>query len=98
MGRANLDRIDDWLFGSRVRRGLLDVLTREPLGTWTQAELARLVGAADKGTIEAPLRRLAEVGIAYRADDGRWTGGPNIQLLGAVRTLLDALDEVTGGT
>lgn len=96
MGRANLDRIDDWLFGSRVRRELLSVLTLEPSGIWTQAQLARLVGAADKGTVEAPLRRLCEVGIAQRGDDGRWTAGPNTELLRAIRTLLDALEEVTG--
>src|SRR3954452_18122886 len=98
MGRANLDRIDDWLFGSRIRRGLLEVLTREPSGSWTQAQLARRVGAADKGTVEAPLHRLSEVGIARRQEDGRWSAGENARLLTAIRALLDELERAAGGT
>lgn len=92
MGRPGLANVDDWFFGSRTRRRLLEVLTDDKrLGPWTQIELARAVGAADKGTVEAPLRRLADVGLARRRDDGRWERGRNDSLVGATRALLNEL-------
>ncbi len=46
MCRVNLDRIDDWLVGSRVRRTLPEVPNAGPSGAWTQAQLP--------GTLAAP--------------------------------------------
>lgn len=98
MGRAKLDRIDDWFFGSRVRRGLLMVLSTDSARRWTQAQLAREVGAADKGTIEAPLHRLAEIGVARREDDGLWTAGDNVAMIATISALLEQLERASRRT
>lgn len=89
MGRPSLVQLDDWLFGSRARRWLLSVVT-DPAetGPWRQVDLARRVGVADKGTIEWPMRRLEELGLVARREDGLWQPGANGRLAKAVHLFL----------
>jgi DNA-binding transcriptional ArsR family regulator len=97
VGRPDLDRLDDWLFGSQSRRRLLEAMTdTESPGPWSQIELAGVCGVAKKGTIEAPLRRLEELGLARRRKDGRWERGRDQRLASAVRALLDELSRIVG--